>query len=280
MSRLIAALGCCLAICLGGCELAKLDDATSTTTDDTAVTPTSDVSGDVEVQGQDVNSGIGGGEAKIPNSNDPLVGQMYMYAASCGYLRPSTVPVGWTSVLATSSGCSVYRPASWVVSGQADQVQILDSTSGYAGWFTTAGPMPGTDWTVATATASALKSIGDNVGSQAVQKYYKEYELFGIKGADVVFSITVANQSAAAFMRVLLSEPNYILGTTTGTFIGFYMPQAQMQIYMCDLLQIDASLTCPAGGGGSGCSDSDCNTACQQGGYSGGECATEDCSCY
>jgi len=148
------------------------------------------------------------------------------------------------------------------------------------GWYVTAGQMPGTTWTLESATNAAVESIGQNMGSTATVHYYKQAELFGVKVADVVFSFTASSQPIAAFMRVYLTEPNYILGTTSGTFIGFYMPQSQIQTYICQLMQIDASVTCPSGGGSSSCTDSDCNSSCQTDGYSGGQCSGDDCACY
>lgn len=271
-----------LAFFLSACDV-SLEDPNSAGNNDTSsvgTSDTSDLQSDGDVVEQDANGSIDEGGAAIPNTNDPLVQQMYLAAAACGTLSKSTVPAGWDINQITSSGCAAWRPANWIVSGQPDQIQFLDSASGYAGWFVTAGQMAGTTWTLASATDAALQSIGQNMGSTATKHYYKEAELFGVFVADVVFSLNVNGQPAAAFMRIYLTEPNYILGSTSGTFIGFYMPQAQIQTYMCQLLQIDASVSCPSGGGSTSCTDSDCNSSCQNEGYNGGECSGDDCSCY
>ncbi len=204
---------------------------------------------------------------------------MYLKALNCGYLSKSTVPAGWDLVQVTSSGCSVWKPANWPTAGQLDQFQIFESTQALAGWFVTTGLAPGTTWTLQSATDSAYQSLAGTYGNQPVQHYIKEYELFGVKGADVVFSFENRGNPSAAFMRVFVTEPNYILGSTSLTFMGFFMAQSQMAMYMCNLLQVDASVQCPAGGGGGGCSDSDCDASCKSDGYSLGQCSGDECQC-
>lgn len=254
------------------CDLSKQEDPGTGTTD-TVNGPPQDLQDDVDEQ-----PGLGREPPEIPNSNDPLVQQMYLQALSCGYLSKSTVPATWDNAMVTSSGCSVWKPANWPTGGKVDQFQIFDSTMALAGWFVTTGQAPGTTWTLQSAADSAYQSIAATYGNTPKQHYIKEYELFGVKAADLVFSFNNRDQPSAAFMRVFLTEPNYILGTTSLTFMGFFMAQSQMSIHMCNLMQIDASLQCPAGGG-HGCWDSDCNSACQSDGYSGGSCVGDECQC-
>ena len=213
----------------------------------------------------------------LPQSDDPLVQQMYLTALSCGTVNASTVPAHWSAAMVTASGCTAMMPKDWATVGQVDQLQIVDGAARSAGWFLTTGLTPGTQWTPAKAAQALYDSLG---GTSAKQHYINEYELLGMYVGDVVFSFDNGGTPAAAFMRVYVGDPNFLLQSTSLTYIGFFLPQTQLQVHMCTLLQIDASVKCPGGGSSSGCWDADCSESCKNAGYSAGQCNGDQCNCF
>jgi hypothetical protein len=203
------------------------------------------------------DSGSGAGDTTgVDDSKDAgntpaneLAKQLYEAVAACGYLSTLTVPGGWQPIMITSSGCSQWIPADWLILGQADQMVVAADQSQQVASFALTGMLNGTDWTIDAINDYALENIGTAFKTQTPGVlYYKSYDILGTAASDCIYVFDNLSTPEIGYLRVIFSGCNYVLGTCSAVLMGFWIPKAEMSKWACTVAQIDASVKCPGGG--------------------------------
>jgi hypothetical protein len=226
------------------------------------------------------SGGTGSGTPTAPPqmTGIALVDRLGAAAAACGKQSVSTVPGGWQNVAVGDKGCMVWVPPGWIIQGSGTAiVSAFSDTTGTEGFVGVAGatqalasckPQPARD--------SLLDGFTKNGYSAPQVLWHVEgTESFG--GSDwttgqAVFSMTRQSTPLLGYLWVL-TLPTVVACDVVG--LGFWEPEANIDVDTCKTLQILSSVTCPSGGG---CDPVECNQSCINAGHQGGTCES-GCVC-
>ncbi len=198
----------------------------------------------------------------------------------CPPLSQSTVPAGWDMLMVTESGCTVHAPPGWLHGVDGVTFEVTKDAAGTAGYFVLATYVPGTDWNEATLADYLYQELLNDYPDMKILKAETFTDSFGLglKIRVVSVKFTQGGLPTVGVLRVVHYECSMILGNCPLTSTGVWVPLAEVASLSCTLAQIDASLRCPSGGG-SDCSEGECDTYCKSQGYSSGSCVGDDCQC-
>jgi|GEM_PF-2224019 len=265
-----------LCLALGGLDACESDDGSG---------PFGNLGRDVDENGQDSvapGEDTRGGAPDFPAATgNSTADRMLAAAQACGYQSPSTVPVGWGSVIVGEGGCSAWAPSGWVSTGAGTSVTLITETqSGDCGFMALTG-VPYT--TIACTPAGARDYIVAGLeqgGCQGVSTLHwaegtDQFAGYSFPRGDFFFTCQSNGVTRAAYLWISIQGTEPLCNLLV---LGLWTEASAIEAKMCTVTQVFNSIKCPSGGGGS-CSDSECDSACRGEGYGGGSCVDDECQC-
>ncbi|MBM4372001.1 MAG: hypothetical protein FJ098_10135 [Deltaproteobacteria bacterium] len=223
-----------------------------------------------------------GGDGPPPASaeDEALVARAEKAAAACGLVSRATLPPGWDMTL-YGNGCALWAPPSWQRKAGPGTLEVAVDTSRKAGYFVVTSWIPGEHWTDETLAAHMLEQLRvEHPDMRPVRtKVDTSLAALGATTRQTHVRFTHGGVPTLGEFRVVYTGCAAMSGMCPLTVMGMWAPEAELSQALCTLLQIDASIRCPTGGGASSCSDADCDASCRAEGRDGGACSGDDCVC-
>lgn len=240
---------------------------------------------DADDNGQDTTlpeEDTGGGAPDFPAATgNATADRMLAAAQACGYQSPSTVPVGWGSVIVGEGGCSAWAPSGWVSAGAGTSVTLITETqAGDCGFMALTG-VPYTTISCTPAGARDYVAAGlEQAGCQGIDTLHwgestDNFAGYSFPRGDFFFTCQSNGVTRAAYLWISIQGTTPLCNLLV---LGLWTEASAIEAKMCTVTQVFNSIKCPSGGSGS-CWDSECDSACQGEGYGGGSCVDDECQC-
>ena len=214
-----------------------------------------------------------------PAPHGVLVERLYDAAGLCGWQTEGTIPGGWQPVAVSSDGCTQWIPTSWLILGQVDNAGFSPDPTRKTYAFTLVNPLPGGyAWSAEDAIEFVTESIAAEFGEEAPSVLWSRVsEVGALEVADAAFAFFLGEEPLVGSMRIHFGGCDAGANACFALVMGYWLPIEDLEVGICELTQIDASLQCPGLGT---CVEPLCHSWCVHGGGDGGTCQGSTCACF
>ena len=208
-----------------------------------------------------------------------LASKLLDAATACGWQSGATVPGGWHPVMVSSDGCTQWIPPNWAIHGRADSAGFSPDAGRRTYAFTLVNPLPsGYPWDADEVIDFIADSIAVEFDEEPPSVLWRTVtDVADLEVADAVFAFFLEGEVLVGSLRVHFGGCEPDPGACFALVMGYWLPVADLEEDICDVVRIDASLGCPGLGA---CVAPICSSWCVRGGADGGLCEADTCGCY